>query len=529
MADKSSSVRVLQQHLRQAGECLGAGDFEGANGHVDAALVVDPSSLAALSLRDRISRMRSMQSNPGVDPRERQDVADGAMARPAMPAGRFVPKGVDPNSWMSFEGRIEERRFQSLLRSAHEAMARGDVLAARLAVEEARELRPDSPEVAAVGEAIATLPVAARAPDSGSFVQSRTFRAAGTLVFGVTLMLALDWLRSDPPQSVPLETAAVGRGAGAREPDILASVSRGQTEASVLDRLPAGAADPAASAPPLVTPPTTAASAPRVATTDTAASPTAPRSNDELAGARTTDAQSVRPAALPAGEVPDDFVVTSRVTAQAVVTSRAAPPPLRGEIPDNYVAVPPVTNRSTVLAPTPSPPAAVEASVASRESAGGGASGALPLGNVVRESSPAASLATGARGVGSPTGDTPAAAGASAAIPRDDRSQVMTVVDNYARAFERLDARAARAVWPTVDERALGRAFNEIESQDINFAGPCDVDVQGARATASCRGTARYVVKVGNREPRTEPRTWDIRLSRSGDEWFIDSVRVASR
>jgi hypothetical protein len=105
----------------------------------------------------------------------------------------------------------------------------------------------------------------------------------------------------------------------------------------------------------------------------------------------------------------------------------------------------------------------------------------------------------------------------------------MTVVDSYTRAFERLDARAARAVWPNVDERALGRAFNEIESQSFNFSGPCDVDVQGARATASCRGTARYVVKVGNREPRTEPRTWDIRLSRSGDEWFIDSVRVASR
>jgi hypothetical protein len=459
-----------------------------------------------------------MELQAGAEPRA--DHGSAELPSAAVPPGRFVPRGVDPLSWMSFEGRIEERRFRSLLRSAQEAMDRGDAVAARLAVEEAGELRPDAPEVAEVSEAVAMLPIRSPAADTGSFMESRTFRAAGMLVFGVTLMLALDWLRADPTPPT-IDTAALGRGTGAREPDILASVSRGQTEAGILDRLPSESVDSRQPEPQAITPTSTAGGTPQAGAAAGASTTTPARPTDERTALPSAAVPTVRAVDLPAGEVPDDFVATTRVTAAAVVTSRPAEP-IRGEIPDDYVAAPPVTTRSTVTSPTPASPAAFEASAASRETS----SGALPLGNVVREPAPAATL--GNRGAGG--GNAPAAAAsAAAAIPRDDRSQVMTVVDSYTRAFERLDARAARAVWPNVDERALGRAFNEIESQSFNFSGPCDVDVQGARATASCRGTARYVVKVGNREPRTEPRTWDIRLSRSGDEWFIDSVRVASR
>jgi hypothetical protein len=111
--------------------------------------------------------------------------------------------------------------------------------------------------------------------------------------------------------------------------------------------------------------------------------------------------------------------------------------------------------------------------------------------------------------------------------PRSDNSRVAQVLNQYARAFDRLDPGAARAVWPTVDERALARAFASLESQDVSFSY-CDIDIKGAQASASCRGTASYVGKVGNRQARTEPRQWNFELKLHGDDWKIEKA-VASR
>jgi hypothetical protein len=77
-----------------------------------------------------------------------------------------------------------------------------------------------------------------------------------------------------------------------------------------------------------------------------------------------------------------------------------------------------------------------------------------------------------------------------------------------------------------VNEGALAAAFAGLESQNVTFDA-CEIDVRGATANASCRGRARYVVKVGSREPRTEPRSWQIALRRTGEDWVIDSVRTS--
>ena len=53
-------------------------------------------------------------------------------------AGRFVPSGVDAQSWIGFEHRIQERRFRALLEAIAAAAARGDGVSARIALEEAR-------------------------------------------------------------------------------------------------------------------------------------------------------------------------------------------------------------------------------------------------------------------------------------------------------------------------------------------------------------------------------------------------------
>src|SRR4029078_6600937 len=53
-----------------------------------------------------------------------------------------------------------------------------------------------------------------------------------------------------------------------------------------------------------------------------------------------------------------------------------------------------------------------------------------------------------------------------------------------------------------------------------------NVRLRGEAATATCHGSARYVPKVGSRDPRTEPRVWNFSLRKNGGEWKIDNARV---
>jgi hypothetical protein len=104
---------------------------------------------------------------------------------------------------------------------------------------------------------------------------------------------------------------------------------------------------------------------------------------------------------------------------------------------------------------------------------------------------------------------------------------VTAALNQYVRAYSRLDAGAARAVWPSVDERALSNAFAGLASQALDF-DDCAIDVRGSAAQAVCHGTASYVPKVGSDRPRTEPRTWRFELRRDGDGWLIADA-VAQR
>ena len=119
----------------------------------------------------------------------------------------------------------------------------------------------------------------------------------------------------------------------------------------------------------------------------------------------------------------------------------------------------------------------------------------------------------------------PAAAEPAVVEARLDDDGVRKTLLEYKSAYEALDARSARAVWPVVNERALARAFDGLESQHLMFDA-CDIQVNGAAAAATCRGTARYVAKIGSREPRTEPRVWNFTLKKSGQDWKIESARA---
>ena len=112
-------------------------------------------------------------------------------------------------------------------------------------------------------------------------------------------------------------------------------------------------------------------------------------------------------------------------------------------------------------------------------------------------------------------------------IPRTNQEPaIRALLEQYGTAYSRLDARAARAVWPAVDVQALARAFDALESQDIDFE-QCDVQVDGAAARAACRGTSTWVPRVGERRPRRDAREWTFRLARDRDaQWRIQSATI---
>jgi hypothetical protein len=77
-----------------------------------------------------------------------------------------------------------------------------------------------------------------------------------------------------------------------------------------------------------------------------------------------------------------------------------------------------------------------------------------------------------------------------------------------------------------VNEAALARAFDGLAAQSLAFDA-CDVQLHTSAATAVCRGSTRYVTKIGNGEVRVEPREWTFQLRKLGTEWLIESARTA--
>ena len=107
--------------------------------------------------------------------------------------------------------------------------------------------------------------------------------------------------------------------------------------------------------------------------------------------------------------------------------------------------------------------------------------------------------------------------------PPAPENAVQTVLARYRDAYDDLDAGAARAIWPSVDHKALSKAFERLEHQQLIFDS-CDISVTDARAVASCRGVASYIPRVGNKARRDDQRAWEFTLSRVNDAWLIDTV-----
>ena len=119
----------------------------------------------------------------------------------------------------------------------------------------------------------------------------------------------------------------------------------------------------------------------------------------------------------------------------------------------------------------------------------------------------------------------PAEASAAPAprMPAPPETAIQTVLSRYRTAYRDLDAGAARAVWPSVDTKALRKAFDSLEQQDVIFDS-CQITVSDVRAVASCNGYAWYVPRVGNKGPHDDQRQWEFKLSKVDEVWLIDTV-----
>ena len=96
-----------------------------------------------------------------------------------------------------FEQRIQERRFRALLDTMNQAIAASDLTGARAAFDEARELRPDAPELADVEFRLSAIFNPVPMPsDAPGFARSRAVSAVLLLLFGIALLMGLDWMRS---------------------------------------------------------------------------------------------------------------------------------------------------------------------------------------------------------------------------------------------------------------------------------------------------------------------------------------------
>jgi hypothetical protein len=240
------------------------------------------------------------------------------------------------------------------------------------------------------------------------------------------------------------------------------------------ERIARAAEPPSAAAPPTASPAIAAPATPSAAASSLSTRPQASRRTSASDSASTTPPRATAAAPVAANTTP------------AVV----APMPSHAEEAAALPAIAPA------LAPLAAPPASAATRIA-------------PLGTVT---SPDAML------------DVAKPVSVSMAVV-SDQAAIRRALQRYEDAYERLDARAAAAVWPSLDVSALSRAFEGLKAQHLEFER-CDLNVSSRSATAVCSGSTSIVRRVGNADPITAAQLWVFRLKRlePSADWTIESV-----
>jgi len=115
---------------------------------------------------------------------------------------------------------------------------------------------------------------------------------------------------------------------------------------------------------------------------------------------------------------------------------------------------------------------------------------------------------------------------ATAGTSSEESRALDEILNTYEQAYDRLDAQAAASIWPSVDSRALSRAFARLRQQDLEF-GVCSFAISESSATPQCPGQLRYAQRIGDTTPKSERHVWTIQFARAGEAWRI--VRVSAQ
>lgn len=110
---------------------------------------------------------------------------------------------------------------------------------------------------------------------------------------------------------------------------------------------------------------------------------------------------------------------------------------------------------------------------------------------------------------------------------RVETQSIERVIREYREAVEALDAKRVKTVWPSANERALAKAFAEIEQQSLSFDG-CVIGRDESHAEATCTGNARIVPRVGNPAPHYLVGEWRFTLRKTDATWIIRAVEARS-
>ena len=130
-------------------------------------------------------------------------------------------------------------------------------------------------------------------------------------------------------------------------------------------------------------------------------------------------------------------------------------------------------------------------------------------------------------GLTAPSETSDATVSATAAVTSDIQA-VRLALRQYETAYDKLDVVAAANVWPTLDRRALTRAFATLRAQTVTIQD-CDIRVDGPSASARCHGVIEFIPKIGGTSPSRSPTEWLFVMNRDQNDWKIRTVTAFTR
>ena len=410
--------------------------------------------------------------------------------------------------YAAFEARMRDRRFARCIERVNASLEAGTLAEVRDALDEARILCPDAPEIAQLDARIAALPspseVVLASTASLQEPPAGWMRVLGAmcilvLLFGLfgfglaqlyltePVTLLSDRTKSTapadglgPPIADASSTATAPPPRNASEP--IGTSSRPAASTPAVPPAAAPAAAPAPARTPVAPPPRSSSVAPAPAPAPTRSSTTAPT-------APKTTAMTTRDSTMPRATPPSTAPTTSTVPK-----------------PDSKPDPKPAPGVTTAPPPPAVPPPAV---------------------NAVSRTSPSTAVTDPVLPLEAPVLSAAAAPPrvVPASLSREDESaQIRSLLSRYETAYNRLDSAAATSVWPGVDQAALDRAFRGLISQRVSL-GLCDITVVGDIGGASCSGKARWEPRIGG-GLQTADRYWTFNLRKGNEGWRIEQIRV---